>query len=103
MVSGEDEYAAYRELKRKMAGRWRRSAADRTIQFMGDAKFDVEGGVSEELRRAAGRDEDALRILFALYHDRLKRMVHLRLSRRLAGRVDDSDVVQEAFTVIAQH
>src|SRR5271168_1541476 len=28
-------------------------------------------------------------------------MVHLRLSRRLQGRVDDSDVVQEAFLSIA--
>ena len=24
-------------------------------------------------------------------------MVHLRLSRRLAGRVDDSDILQEAY------
>ncbi len=38
-----------------------------------------------------------LRDLFSRYRDRLKRMVHLRLSRRLAGRVDDSDVLQEAF------
>jgi len=38
-----------------------------------------------------------LRELFSRYRDRLKRMVHLRLSRRLAGRVDDSDVLQEAY------
>ena len=35
------------------------------------------------------------------HRDRLKRMVHLRLSRRLQGRVDDSDVVQEAFLSIS--
>ena len=29
-------------------------------------------------------------------------MVHLRLSRRLAGRVDDSDVLQEAFLDVAR-
>ena len=29
-------------------------------------------------------------------------MVHLRLSRRLAGRVDDSDVLQEAFAEVAR-
>src|SRR5438876_7082291 len=49
------------------------------------------------LQRAAGGDQQALRDLLALHRDRLKRMVHLRLSRRLQGRVDDSDVLQEAF------
>ena len=45
----------------------------------------------------AGGDRQAVRDLLALYRDLLKRMVHLRLSRRLQGRVDDSDVLQEAF------
>jgi RNA polymerase sigma-70 factor (ECF subfamily) len=49
------------------------------------------------LHRAAGGDQEALRALFGQYRDRLKRMVHLRLNRRLAGRIDDSDVVQEAM------
>jgi RNA polymerase sigma-70 factor (ECF subfamily) len=49
------------------------------------------------LRRAAGGDEEALRALFSRYRDRIKRTVHLRLSRRLAGRIDDSDVVQETL------
>ena len=53
--------------------------------------------LSDLLQRAAGRDEQAFRELFTRYRDRLKRMVHLRLSRRLQGRVDDSDVVQEAY------
>lgn len=35
--------------------------------------------------------------LFAQYRDRLKRMVRLRLDRRLQGRLDASDVLQEAF------
>ena len=35
--------------------------------------------------------------LFDRYRDRLKRMIHVRLSRRLQGRVDDSDVLQEAY------
>ena len=48
------------------------------------------------LQKAAGGDEPAVQELFARHRDRLKRMVHLRLSRRLQGRVDDSDVVQEA-------
>jgi RNA polymerase sigma-70 factor (ECF subfamily) len=49
------------------------------------------------LRRAAGGDEHAVHELFSRHRERLKRMVHLRLSRRLQGRVDDSDVVQEAL------
>ena len=49
------------------------------------------------LQRAAAGDAEALRELFSRYRDRLKRMVHLRLSRRLSGRVDDSDVLQEAY------
>jgi RNA polymerase sigma-70 factor (ECF subfamily) len=52
--------------------------------------------VSGLIRRAAAGEEAALRELFCWHRDRLKRMVHLRLSRRLAGRVDDSDVLQEA-------
>jgi RNA polymerase sigma-70 factor (ECF subfamily) len=48
------------------------------------------------IRRAASGEEEALRELFSRHCDRLKRMVHLRLSRRLAGRVDDSDILQEA-------
>ena len=52
--------------------------------------------VSGLIRRAAAGEEAALRELFSRHRDRLKRMVHLRLSRRLAGRVDDSDILQEA-------
>jgi 2-polyprenyl-6-methoxyphenol hydroxylase-like FAD-dependent oxidoreductase len=48
--------------------------------------------LADLLHRAADGDQEALRALLTRYQDRLKRMVHLRLSRRLAGRVDDSDV-----------
>jgi RNA polymerase sigma-70 factor, ECF subfamily len=51
---------------------------------MEHAKTNELGEVSEGLRRAAAGDEEALRGLFDLYRDRLERMVHLRLSRRLA-------------------
>jgi len=54
------------------------------------------------LQRAAGGDETALRDLFARYRDRLKRMVHLRLSRRLQGRIDDSDILQEAYLDVSK-
>jgi RNA polymerase sigma-70 factor, ECF subfamily len=69
---------------------------------MDNGTTDELGEVSEILRRAAAGDEQALRGLFDLHRDRLKRMVHLRLSRRLAGRVDDSDVLQEAFVEVAR-
>jgi len=59
--------------------------------------------VSTLLQRAAAGDQDALRQLFERYRDRLKRMVRLRLSRRLQGRVDDSDVIQEALIDIAKN
>jgi RNA polymerase sigma-70 factor (ECF subfamily) len=48
------------------------------------------------LRRIQDGDERALVELFALHRDRLRRMVRLRLDRRLQGRVDPSDVIQEA-------
>ncbi len=70
---------------------------------MDNTEFDGQSGVSlERLRRAAAGDEQALRGLLADYQDRLKRMIHLRLSRRLAGRIDDSDVLQEAFLDITR-
>ena len=50
-----------------------------------------------ELRRRIERgDEAALLELFTRHRDRLKRMVKLRLDRRLQGRIDASDVLQEA-------
>jgi RNA polymerase sigma-70 factor (ECF subfamily) len=63
---------------------------------------DESGEVADLLERAATGDPDALRQLFSRYRDRLKRMVHLRLSRRLSGRVDDSDIVQEAYLDISK-
>jgi RNA polymerase sigma-70 factor (ECF subfamily) len=49
------------------------------------------------LQRALAGDESALAALFAGYRDRLRRMIRLRLDRRLSGRVDSSDVLQEAY------
>jgi RNA polymerase sigma-70 factor (ECF subfamily) len=42
-------------------------------------------------------DEDALAALFDRHRDRVRRMIDLRLDRRLSGRVDPDDVVQEAY------
>jgi RNA polymerase sigma-70 factor (ECF subfamily) len=51
----------------------------------------------ELLRRAVAGDQTALSALFDAHRERLLRMVRLRLSRRLRGRVDEEDVLQEAF------
>jgi RNA polymerase sigma-70 factor (ECF subfamily) len=69
---------------------------------MSSAMTGVSSQDNEQLQRAAGGDQEALRALLAQHHDRLKRMVHLRLSRRLAARVDDSDVLQEAYIEVAR-
>jgi RNA polymerase sigma-70 factor (ECF subfamily) len=49
------------------------------------------------LRRAMAGDESALAVLFHGYRDQLRRMIRLRLDRRLSGRVDSSDILQEAY------
>ncbi len=69
---------------------------------MGDSNLKANGEDREQLRRAAAGDEEALNALFEAHRDRLLRMVHLRLSRRLAGRIDDSDVLQEAYVEAAR-
>ena len=47
--------------------------------------------------RLRAGDLTAAGALFAVYRDRHKKMVRLRLDRRLQGRLDASDVLQEAF------
>lgn len=49
------------------------------------------------LERLHAGDRDALAGLFEYYRARLQKMVRLRMDARLAGRLDASDVLQEAF------
>jgi RNA polymerase sigma-70 factor, ECF subfamily len=49
------------------------------------------------LERAAQGDGQVLGTLLARHRDRLRRMVALRMDRRLQGRIDPSDVIQEAY------
>ena len=53
------------------------------------------------LRRAAAGDEAALAALWERHRARLRQMVRLRLDRRLQGRVDPSDVLQDAYLDLA--
>lgn len=54
------------------------------------------------LHRAAAGDQNALAEAFGCFRNRLKRMVQLRLDRRLQGRIDPSDVLQEAYLDLAR-
>lgn len=49
------------------------------------------------LQQAAHGDNTALSALLERHRERLRRMVALRMDQRLHGRVDASDVVQEAY------
>jgi RNA polymerase sigma-70 factor (ECF subfamily) len=57
---------------------------------------------AELLRRLQAGDPRAPAELFAHYRPRLRQMVRLRLDRRLQGRLDPSDVLQEAFLDVAR-
>jgi RNA polymerase sigma-70 factor (ECF subfamily) len=52
------------------------------------------------LDAARNGDEGALAALVERHRDRLERMVGLRMDRRLQGRLDPADVVQEAYLAV---
>ena len=64
---------------------------------MDSAMAENSSEIGSLVEQAAGGDQRAMGALFDRFRDRLKKMVRLRLNRRLRGRVDDSDVVQDAF------
>jgi RNA polymerase sigma-70 factor, ECF subfamily len=64
---------------------------------MDPAEREPREDTDELLRRAGQGDSRALGDLLARHRDRLRLMVQLRLDRRLLGRVDASDVIQEAY------
>src|SRR5580704_19486624 len=49
------------------------------------------------LHQAAQGDGQVLGTLLGRHRDRLQRMVALRMDHRLQGRIDPSDVIQEAY------
>lgn len=54
-----------------------------------------------QLRRGIAGDRDALAETWDVYRERLRKLVKLRMDRRLQGRIDPSDVLQEAFVDFA--
>jgi RNA polymerase sigma-70 factor (ECF subfamily) len=63
-----------------------------------EADAEVEGLIAQARRG----DEAACQELLARHRARLRQMVAVRIDRRLAARVDPSDVVQEAFADAAR-
>src|SRR3954471_19993131 len=61
----------------------------------------ADGDNEQLLERACAGDAAARQELLGLHRDRLRRMIALHLDRRLAARVDPSDVVQEALAEAA--
>ena len=58
---------------------------------------------TQELLDRVGRGEKtALEDLFTRHRDRLRRVVALRMDKRLASRVDSSDIVQETYVEAAR-
>jgi RNA polymerase sigma-70 factor (ECF subfamily) len=49
------------------------------------------------VRRAAAGDQDVWASLLIRYRERLRCMIALRMDRRLQGRIDPSDVLQDAY------
>src|SRR5579884_1180068 len=69
---------------------------------MGPAMTNDSSDTDDLLRRARAGDHQALAELFSRHRDRLRQMVRLRLDRRLRGRLDASDVLQEAYLDLAE-
>ncbi len=64
---------------------------------------DETGGDDDDLiLRLEGGDQRALTELFTRKRERLRRMIRLRLDRRLQGRVDSSDILQDTYLEFAR-
>src|ERR1700758_5455450 len=68
---------------------------------MGSAMTGDSNDTGDLLRRLGDGDAQAVADLFAHYRARLRQMVRLRLDRRLQGRIDPSDILQEAYLDLA--
>jgi RNA polymerase sigma-70 factor (subfamily 1) len=64
---------------------------------------DLAPNIADELtaRMRAG-SEEALAEVFSHYRERLRRIISFRLDHRVAGRVSDSDVLQETYIAAAK-
>jgi RNA polymerase sigma-70 factor (ECF subfamily) len=70
--------------------------------YWGDSLMGDPSETNSLLRRAAEGDRDAVAAIFEPHRDRLEQMVRLRMDRRLRGRIDASDVLQETYLEVAR-
>jgi RNA polymerase sigma-70 factor, ECF subfamily len=74
------------------------SKLPRPVILDGEPVMNPDSELMDDLvQRATQGDQAALAQVFDRYRDRLRQMVRLRLDRRLQGRLDPSDVLQEAY------
>jgi RNA polymerase sigma-70 factor (ECF subfamily) len=69
---------------------------------MGTVMVNAREPGPDTLLRAAEGDPGALGQAFSYHRARLRRMIQIRLDRRLQGRIDPSDVLQEAYLEVAR-
>ena len=72
------------------------SGSARDLVLMAQTSRD-NPAIAEQVRKAAAGDRRAWSDLLDAHRARLRRMVSLRMDRRLQGRLDPSDVIQEAY------
>src|SRR6476659_6058100 len=68
----------------------------------GTAPPETDSEAARLTDRLKAGDPAAVEDLFHRHRDRLRRMVEMRLDRRLQGRIDASDVIQEAHLEVAE-
>lgn len=69
---------------------------------MDASSISQDPGELELIRRAGAGDAAGLDGLLERSRPRLRRMIKLRLDRRLQGRIDPSDVIQEAYLDVSR-
>ena len=62
---------------------------------------DSQNGTDVLLNRVAAGDSDAVNVLLNRHRGQLRKMISLRLDKRVAGRVDPSDIIQDTLAVAA--
>lgn len=75
----------------------------RTLSGMGTHMTDNMSELDDLRNRSQAGDAGALNEFFQRYRSRLRHMVQLRMDRRLQGRIDPSDVLQDAFLEAVRH
>jgi RNA polymerase sigma-70 factor (ECF subfamily) len=79
-----------------------RFLAGARIKDLGTLMDKTPSDPTDPMEALRGGDSQALAMLFDRYRAQLRRMVELRLDPRLRGRLDASDVLQEAFLDVAR-